>query len=109
LLLGSDAPQIFNVPGFSAHHELEYLVQAGLTPYEALCTGTVNVARFYHAADRGMIKSGAVSDLVLLAGNPLENISNTLKVEGVMIGDKWLPKPYLEKTLQELQVSSQSN
>jgi len=106
LLLGSDAPQIFNVPGFSIHHELEYLVQAGLSPYEALYTGTVNVAKFYHSNDRGVIKAGAVSDLVLLAANPLENILNTQKIEGVMMGNKWLPKPYLEKTLKELEANT---
>jgi imidazolonepropionase-like amidohydrolase len=44
--LGCDAPQIFNVPGFSTHNELKYLVDAGLTPYEALQTGTVNVAKY---------------------------------------------------------------
>ena len=48
LLLGSDAPQVFNVPGFSIHHELHYLVDSGLSPYEALKTGTVNVAAFYN-------------------------------------------------------------
>jgi hypothetical protein len=44
LLLGCDAPQVFNVPGFSTHNELKYLVDSGLTPYQALRTGTVNVA-----------------------------------------------------------------
>ena len=44
LLLGSDAPQIFQVPGFSAIHELEILVESGLTPYEALVTATRGAA-----------------------------------------------------------------
>jgi imidazolonepropionase-like amidohydrolase len=47
LLLGSDAPQTYNVPGFSIHRELEVLVGAGLTPYQALETGTRNVAAFF--------------------------------------------------------------
>ncbi len=47
LLLGSDGPQVFNVPGFSVHHELKYLTDAGLTPYQALRTGTVNVGKFF--------------------------------------------------------------
>ena len=47
LLLGSDAPQMYNVPGFSTHRELEALVAAGLTPYQALETGTRNVAVFF--------------------------------------------------------------
>jgi imidazolonepropionase-like amidohydrolase len=51
LLLGSDAPQIFNVPGFSLHHELEAMVAAGLTPYEALRMGTANPAAFFDATD----------------------------------------------------------
>lgn len=56
LLLGSDAPQVFDVPGFSIHQELQYMVDAGLSPYEALRTGTVNVASFYGAKDRGIIR-----------------------------------------------------
>ncbi|HEY5762599.1 MAG TPA: amidohydrolase family protein, partial [Rhodocyclaceae bacterium] len=44
LLLGSDSPQIFNVPGFALHHELEFLVEAGLTPFEALRAGTASPA-----------------------------------------------------------------
>ena len=47
ILLGSDAPQIFNVPGFSTHRELESLVAAGLTPYQALETGTRNIAKYF--------------------------------------------------------------
>ena len=71
LLLGSDAPQIFNVPGMSTHHELQYLVNAGLTPYEALKTGTVNVGLFYNKPEMGVIKEGANADVVLLNANPL--------------------------------------
>src|SRR6202008_763902 len=62
LLLGSDAPQVFDVPGFSVHHELRYLVDAGLTPYDALKTGTVNAGKFLNRDDIGIIKTGAVSD-----------------------------------------------
>jgi imidazolonepropionase-like amidohydrolase len=46
LLLGADAPQIFNVPGFAIHHELDMLVDAGVSPFDALASGTRNVARF---------------------------------------------------------------
>ena len=103
LLLGSDAPQVFNVPGFSIHHELQYLVDAGLTPYEALRTGTVNVASFYNrSGDSGTIKIGNVSDLVLLNGNPLNDIKQTTKIEGVMLGKKWLAKDYIASELKKL-------
>ncbi|MBC7827340.1 MAG: amidohydrolase family protein [Chitinophagaceae bacterium] len=104
LLLGSDAPQVFDVPGFSIHHELQYMVDAGLTPYEALRTGTVNVAAFYKRSnDMGVIKTGAVSDLVLLNGNPLKDISQTKNIEGVMVGNHWLSKIYIGNELKKLE------
>ncbi|KAA5541601.1 amidohydrolase family protein [Adhaeribacter rhizoryzae] len=103
LLLGCDAPQIFNVPGFSTHQELKYLVDAGLTPYQALQTGTVNVAKYLNqTGNAGIIKVGAVSDLILLAGNPLQDITQTRRIEGVMLGNRWLPKTYLQQQLQKL-------
>lgn len=103
LLLGSDAPQVFNVPGFSLHHELKYMVDAGLTPYEALQTGTVNVGKYFNRADIGVIKQGAVADLILLSANPLDDISNSKKIEGVMLRNLWLPKDYIESELKKLE------
>lgn len=104
LLLGCDAPQVFNVPGFSTHQELQYLVNAGLSPYEALRTGTVNVAAYLNQSDdTGTIHTGAVSDLILLNGNPLEDISQTQNIEGVMIGNLWLSKEYIEQEQKKLE------
>jgi len=102
LLLGSDGPQVFNVPGFSVHHELKYMVDAGLTPYEALKTGTVNVGVFYDDPLRGIIKTGAVSDLVLLNGNPLEDINQTKNIAGVMVGTKYLTNTYITAAFTKL-------
>lgn len=104
LLLGSDGPQVFNVPGFSVHHELKYLVDAGLTPYQALRTGTVNVAEYLNqSATSGTIAPGKQADLVLLNGNPLEDITQTTRIEGVLLGDRWLPKGYLDGELRKLE------
>ncbi len=104
LLLGSDGPQVFNVPGFSVHHELRYLVDAGLTPYQALRTGTVNVAEYLNqTASTGTIAVGKQADLVLLNGNPLQDISQTTRIEGVLLGDRWMPKGYLEGELRKLE------
>lgn len=90
-LLGSDAPQLWNVPGFSAHRELGALVTAGLTPYEALRTGTVNVAKFLGEEGRsGVVRAGARADLILLDANPLQDITNSLKINGVVVNGRWI-------------------
>lgn len=103
LLLGCDAPQIFNVPGFSTHNELKYLVDSGLTPYQALQTGTVNVAKYLNLADAGTIKPGAIADLLLMDGNPLADITNSKKVAGVMVRGKWLSKAEIDSGLKKLE------
>ena len=103
LLLGSDSPQIFNVPGFAIHRELEYLVDAGLTPFEALQTGTANPAIFFGQANEfGVVKTGARADLILLDANPLEDITNTRRIHGVMVGGRWLPRSELDDLLDSL-------
>ena len=99
LLLGSDAPQVMNVPGFSIHEELAYLVAAGLTPYEVLRSGTANVARFFDQENAGMIRPGDRADLVLLAKNPLQDIAATRTVKGVMQAGRWYDEAWLKKTL----------
>ena len=98
LLLGSDAPQVFNVPGFSLHRELELMVESGLTPFEALQAGTVNVARFL-GLNTGVIETGYEADLVMLDSNPLEDISSTRRVHGVMVRGAWYPRREIEALL----------
>lgn len=104
LLLGSDSPQVFNVPGFAIHHELKFLVDAGLTPFAALQTGTVNAARFF-AADRifGAVRVGLEADLVLLDANPLDDIASSRRVHGVMLRGRWLPRTELDALLKRYQ------
>jgi len=103
LLLGSDSPQIFNVPGFAIHRELEYLVDVGLTPYEALQTGTSNPAEFFgRPGVSGVVKTGAVADLILLDANPLDDITNTRRIHGVMVRGRWLPRSELDGLLKRL-------
>jgi imidazolonepropionase-like amidohydrolase len=103
MLLGCDAPQVFNVPGFSTHNELEYMVLAGLTPYQALKTGTVNVASYLSMENAGIIKVGTVGDLVLLSGNPLANIRETQNIEGVMVDGRWMSREYMDAELKKLE------
>jgi hypothetical protein len=103
LLLGSDAPQVWNVPGFSVHRELEALVAAGLMPYQALATGTRNVATYFGTTDRaGTIAVGKQADLVLLDANPLTDIRNTRRRAGVMLRGVWLPQAEIQRRLDEI-------
>jgi imidazolonepropionase-like amidohydrolase len=103
LLLGSDAPQIFQVPGFSVHHELRLLVASGLSPYEALVTGTRNVATYFgDQAEYGTVEEGRVADLVLLEANPLEDISASREILGVMARGTWLPEAEIRERLEAL-------
>jgi imidazolonepropionase-like amidohydrolase len=103
LLLGSDAPQIYNVPGFATHRELESLVRSGLTPFEALETGTRNIAAFFGTLKTtGTIEVGKQADLILLDGNPLDDVRNTAKQSGVMLRGRWLAKAEIEKRLASI-------
>ena len=99
LLLGSDAPQVFNVPGFSIHHELRFMVDSGLTPFQALATGTTAVAEFL-GSNTGTIEVGREADLVLLDANPLVDIDNTRRVHGVMLRGHWHSPADLKQRLQ---------
>lgn len=99
LLLGSDAPQIMNVPGFSVHQELEHLVGAGLSPLQALRTGTSKVAEFLGEGDRGRVAEGQVADFILLEADPLEDIRNTTAILGVARGGEWYDRDALDRML----------
>lgn len=103
LALGSDAPQHFNVPGFSAHTELESLVEAGLSPYQALVTGTRNPALLLGERDEwGTVEVGRRADLVLLEANPLEDVANLRQRTGVMVNGRWLSGDDIEKRLEAI-------
>lgn len=103
LILGSDAPQVFNVPGFSIHHELQGMIEAGITPLQAIQAGTINAAKFFNMeGEFGEVKAGASADLILLKNNPLDDISNLRNPIGVMVRGQWLNKETIEKRLKEV-------
>jgi len=109
LLLGTDAGLWGNVPGFSALEELRLLVESGLTPFRALRAATVAPAEFLNrhvrGADQpGVIAEGGRADLVLLEGNPLEDIAHVQRRAGVMVRGEWFPAERLEALLGTLEV-----
>jgi imidazolonepropionase-like amidohydrolase len=102
LLLGADAPQVYNVPGFATLRELESLVAAGLTPFQALQAGTRNPAIALGVPESfGTIEVGRRADLLLLEADPLSDIRNVWKRAGVVVAGRWLPAAELDAKLEE--------
>ncbi|TNF90414.1 MAG: hydrolase, partial [Gammaproteobacteria bacterium] len=88
---GTDTPIGLGIPGWSLHTELAQLVDAGLTPQEALYAATVQAARFLNLEEKvGQVAPGMRADLVLLKANPLEDIGNTRKISRVMLSGSWV-------------------
>ncbi len=103
MLAGTDTPIPSIVPGFSLHDELSDLVAAGLTPYEALRTATVNAAEFLGTLDQsGTVTVGKRADLILLEGDPLKDVRHTTRRAGVVVGGRWLPDTELHRMLSNL-------
>lgn len=103
LLMGTDAYGVANiVPGFSAHDDLQELVESGLAPYDALLAATRRPAEFFGQADEfGTIAEGLRADLVLLEGNPLSDIAETRRRAGVMLRGRWFDQSELDAMLEE--------
>ncbi len=103
ILLGSDAPQLFNVPGFSIHHEIDGMQGAGLTNLEIIKSGTINPAKYFELEDIfGQVKEGLEADLVLLNANPVENLDALQDIMGVIRQGKWFPKAMINKRLAQI-------
>jgi imidazolonepropionase-like amidohydrolase len=90
-------------PGSSLHRELQLLVEAGLRPYDALRAATVTPAAFLgRTTEFGTIAAGRRADLLLVEGNPLEDISRLRQVDGVMTRGRWFTRAELNQMLQAL-------
>ncbi len=93
IMAGTDSGEPGTHPGEELHQELELLVAAGLTPAQALRSATVEPAKYIGADEKlGAVAQGRVADLVLLDANPLVDIRNTRKIDGVVIGGKYFSK-----------------
>ena len=103
LLVGPDSPQMFLVPGFATHREMAALAGAGLSPFAVLSAATTSAAEYLGTAtEAGTIAAGKRADLVLVNANPLQDIGNAQKIEGVMVRGKWFPRAELDRMLAAL-------
>ncbi|TAJ16689.1 MAG: amidohydrolase, partial [Planctomycetota bacterium] len=103
LLLGSDAPQMFSVPGFSLEHELPALERAGVSRWQILRAATSAPAAYFGAeAEFGTIQPGRRADLLLLDGDPTADIRNVHRQAGVMLRGKWLDKNEIDQRLESI-------
>ena len=103
VLAGTDAPVPGLVPGFAMHDELEALVRAGMTNYQALDAATRLPSEWLGViAERGTVEVGKRADLLLLDANPLADIGNTRKISAVILGGRYLPRTMLDERMRML-------
>jgi imidazolonepropionase-like amidohydrolase len=107
ILAGSDVGNPWLVAGYSLHDELALFVQAGMPPLAALQTATINPARYLGTVDSlGTIAEGKIADLVLLDGNPLDDIRNTDRIRAVIVNGRLLTRAALDSLLAAMQVTT---
>jgi imidazolonepropionase-like amidohydrolase len=98
------------IPGFSLHDELSLLVEAGLTPLQALQTATLNPAMVLkRVSEYGSVEEGKIADLVLLDANPLKNIENTRGISAVILKGRLLRRDRLNMLLRESEKLASQN
>jgi imidazolonepropionase-like amidohydrolase len=104
MMAGSDSLDPFNFPGPSLHEELKLLTEVGFTPRQALQAATSKPAEFLNATSEGgwgTIKAGKAADLVLLDADPLADVGNSKRINGVIVRGKFLDRAALDRMLAE--------
>ena len=108
IAFGTDSPQLYSVPGFSIHREMRSMSSAGLTPQQILSAGTRQVARYYSAEQEfGSVAVGQRADLILLNGNPLDDLANVGRRAGAMVNGRWLPEAEIQARLERIAAAYQ--
>lgn len=107
ILAGTDDANPYSFVGFGLHDELAMLVEAGLTPMQALQAATLNPAKFFNTlASLGTIEKGKLAELVLLDANPLVDIRNTQRINAVVVKGRYFSKESLQQILAEVEAAA---
>jgi imidazolonepropionase-like amidohydrolase len=103
IMMGTDSPQLFDVPGFALHREIAVMSEAGMTEQQILDSGTATVGRYVKITHSfGTVTVGQHADLILLGSNPLDDLDNLNDRVGVMIRGRWVPKAEIDSGLAAL-------
>lgn len=104
IVAGTDVSLPGIVAGFSLQNESSNFAAIGFTPFEALKTATRNPAEFRGLKhDFGTVEAGMRADLVLLEGNPLQDIEQVRRIAGVMLNGQWISPGGIERRLEDLE------
>lgn len=94
IVVGSHSSVPHAERGWAYQRELELLVEAGLTPMEVIVAATSENARFFRAEDRlGSVERGKLADLLLVQGDPTQDLSAMRNIRRVMLGGRWVGAP----------------
>lgn len=107
VLMGTDSPQMFNVPGFALYREIEVMAESGMTNHQVLLSGTANVGRYVREHlgldhDFGTVAPGQRADLLLLGSNPLDDLDNLTDRVGVTVRGRWVTREEIDAGLEAL-------
>jgi hypothetical protein len=107
IMMGTDSPQMFNVPGFALHREIAVMSEAGMTNQQILESGTVVVGRYVREhlgldEDFGTVAPGQRADLVLLGSNPLDDLDHLTDRVGVLVGGRWVSRADIDAGLEAI-------
>jgi len=106
IIFGTDAPQLFSVPGYSIHHEIQLMSEAGIPMADILRSATVAAGDYFADEDTfGRIAAGHRADFILLKDNPLENADTLRENQGVMVRGQWLSREAIDKKVEEIRAA----
>jgi imidazolonepropionase-like amidohydrolase len=107
IMAGTDLANPYVYPGYSLHEEMAFLVEAGMTPWEAIKAATITPAEFCGLEDEiGTVSPGKQANLVLVRENPLELIDNTREIEAVVLRGAMLDRAALDALLEEAEAAA---